>query len=258
MLAITGTNGKTTVTALTGALCEAAGLTTCVAGNIGEAVLDVLAAVRSGRRGVARRVRPRAFELPARDDVVAAADRRGRAQREREPSRPLCGPRRLRGREGAHLRGRRRAGGQPRRRAQLRDAHSRAARSSRSAPAFPRRKANGASSASTARRGSRTAAGSWCRSRRLSLVGRHNALNALAALALVSTIARINRNVLDALKEFEGLPHRMQRIAEAGRVVFIDDSKATTVVATQAALDGIERAGGAHRRRRRQGPGLSP
>ena len=47
--------------------------------------------------------------------------------------------------------------------------------------------------------------------------------------------------MLDALKAFEGLPHRMQRIAEAGRVVYIDDSKATTVAATQAALDGIDR-----------------
>jgi UDP-N-acetylmuramoylalanine--D-glutamate ligase len=75
----------------------------------------------------------------------------------------------------------------------------------------------------------------------LSLVGRHNALNALAALALVSTVARIGRGVLDALKVFQGLPHRMQRIAEAGRIVYIDDSKATTVVATQAALDGVER-----------------
>ncbi len=72
-------------------------------------------------------------------------------------------------------------------------------------------------------------------------MGRHNALNALAALALASAVTRINHDVLDALKAFEGLPHRMQRIAEAGRVVYIDDSKATTVVATQAALDGIER-----------------
>jgi len=72
-------------------------------------------------------------------------------------------------------------------------------------------------------------------------VGRHNALNALAALALTSTLARVNRALLDALKSFEGLPHRMQRIVEAGRVVYIDDSKATTIVATQAALDGIER-----------------
>ena len=42
-------------------------------------------------------------------------------------------------------------------------------------------------------------------------------------------------------KSFQGLPHRMQTIAESGRVVYIDDSKATTIVATQAALDGIER-----------------
>src|SRR5437762_336489 len=44
VLAITGTNGKTTVTALTGTLTRAAGLRTVVAGNIGEPVLDVLAA----------------------------------------------------------------------------------------------------------------------------------------------------------------------------------------------------------------------
>jgi UDP-N-acetylmuramoylalanine--D-glutamate ligase len=54
-------------------------------------------------------------------------------------------------------------------------------------------------------------------------------------------VARVGRAVLDRLKSFQGLPHRMHKIAEAGRVVYIDDSKATTVVATQAALDGIER-----------------
>ena len=56
---------------------------------------------------------------------------------------------------------------------------------------------------------------------------------------------------------FAGLPHRMQRDRRGGRAsLYIDDSKATTVVATQAALDGIERPGGPDRRRRRQGPGL--
>ncbi len=44
VIAITGSNGKTTVTALTGALCRAAGLRTVVAGNIGDAVLDALPA----------------------------------------------------------------------------------------------------------------------------------------------------------------------------------------------------------------------
>ena len=44
VLAITGSNGKSTVTALTGALCRVAGLATVVAGNIGDAVLDTLPA----------------------------------------------------------------------------------------------------------------------------------------------------------------------------------------------------------------------
>src|SRR5262249_33114455 len=48
VLAITGTNGKTTVTALAGALTRAAGLRTVVAGNIGDAVLDVLARHTAG------------------------------------------------------------------------------------------------------------------------------------------------------------------------------------------------------------------
>jgi UDP-N-acetylmuramoylalanine--D-glutamate ligase len=44
VIAITGTNGKSTVTSLTGALCRAAGLATVVAGNIGDAALDALPA----------------------------------------------------------------------------------------------------------------------------------------------------------------------------------------------------------------------
>jgi len=76
----------------------------------------------------------------------------------------------------------------------------------------------------------------------LKLVGRHNAQNALAALALVSSVARIDRSVLAALARFEGLPHRMHRIADAGGVAYVDDSKGTTVAATRAALDGIDGA----------------
>jgi UDP-N-acetylmuramoylalanine--D-glutamate ligase len=76
---------------------------------------------------------------------------------------------------------------------------------------------------------------------RLALVGRHNALNALAALALGSSVAKIGQPMLDALAAFRGLPHRMAPIAEAGGVMFIDDSKGTTVAATQVALEGVGR-----------------
>ena len=50
VLAVTGTNGKTTVTALTGQLVERAGKTVAVAGNIGPTLLDTLAAQRRCRR----------------------------------------------------------------------------------------------------------------------------------------------------------------------------------------------------------------
>lgn len=75
----------------------------------------------------------------------------------------------------------------------------------------------------------------------LALVGRHNALNALAALALTASVAPIGAEVLGALAAFHGLPHRMERVAEVGGVLFVNDSKATTVAATLAALEGIER-----------------
>ena len=75
----------------------------------------------------------------------------------------------------------------------------------------------------------------------LALVGRHNALNALAALALVSSVARIRQPVLDALRAFRGLPHRMERVGEANDVLYVNDSKATTVAATSVALQGLAR-----------------
>ena len=79
------------------------------------------------------------------------------------------------------------------------------------------------------------------RTSELALVGRHNALNALAALALTSSVGAIDANVLAALRAFHGLPHRMERVAEIGNVLFVNDSKATTVAATLAALEGIDR-----------------
>ena len=75
----------------------------------------------------------------------------------------------------------------------------------------------------------------------LALVGRHNALNALAALALCSAVTKIDRTLLAALSAFRGLPHRMERVAELGGVLFVNDSKGTTVAATLAALEGIGR-----------------
>jgi UDP-N-acetylmuramoylalanine--D-glutamate ligase len=70
----------------------------------------------------------------------------------------------------------------------------------------------------------------------LKVAGLHNAANALAALALCRAIRLPYEPLLDALFKFEGLPHRVQKVAEVRGVAFYDDSKGTNVGATVAAL----------------------
>ena len=73
----------------------------------------------------------------------------------------------------------------------------------------------------------------------LKVAGLHNAANALAALALCRAIRLPYEPLLDALFKFEGLPHRVQKVAEIKGVTFYDDSKGTNVGATVAALMGM-------------------
>jgi UDP-N-acetylmuramoylalanine--D-glutamate ligase len=73
----------------------------------------------------------------------------------------------------------------------------------------------------------------------LPLAGRHNAANALAAHALAHSIGAPDEAAARALRSFRGLPHRMQKVAEHERVLFLDDSKGTNVGATVAALAGL-------------------
>ena len=73
----------------------------------------------------------------------------------------------------------------------------------------------------------------------LRVEGRHNASNALAALALCRAIRLPYPPLLSALRNFAGLPHRVQKITEIAGVLFYDDSKGTNVGATLAALAGM-------------------
>jgi UDP-N-acetylmuramoylalanine--D-glutamate ligase len=74
---------------------------------------------------------------------------------------------------------------------------------------------------------------------KLPIAGLHNAANALAALALCRAIGLDYAGLVPALKTFEGLPHRVQRVAEIAGRTFYDDSKGTNVGATVAALLGF-------------------
>lgn len=77
------------------------------------------------------------------------------------------------------------------------------------------------------------------RASELPLAGLHNAANALSALALCRAIGLELPPLVAALKAFKGLPHRVEFVAEVNGVRYYDDSKGTNVGATEAALKGM-------------------
>ena len=75
----------------------------------------------------------------------------------------------------------------------------------------------------------------------LPLAGAHNAANALAACALAQLAGAPLAALAQGLRSFRGLPHRMQRVLLRGGVEWLDDSKGTNVGATVAALKGMSK-----------------
>ena len=239
VIAITGSNGKTTVTALAGELARAAGLATVVAGNIGDAVLDALPG--DGRWPDLYVLELSSFQLETTTSLAPAAATVLNVTEnhlDRYPSLDayaaakarifMGGGTQVLNRDDPRSLAMRREGS-------LVQTFGAGVPESEEAWGLVDRGPDGGG-VWLARGGALLVPASD-----LTLVGRHNAQNALAALALVSAVAKIDRHVLAALAAFEGLPHRMRRIADAGGVAYVDDSKGTTVAATKAALDGIGR-----------------
>lgn len=75
----------------------------------------------------------------------------------------------------------------------------------------------------------------------LKIAGKHNIDNALAALALGHAAGLSMASMIEALKTFKGLPHRCEFVLSHGGVDFYNDSKGTNVGATLAALNGLAR-----------------
>jgi len=75
---------------------------------------------------------------------------------------------------------------------------------------------------------------------RVRLAGRHNLFNALAALALGEAAGLPLTAMVGTLGEFQGLPHRMQHVIEQHGVRWFNDSKGTNVGATLAAIAGVD------------------
>jgi UDP-N-acetylmuramoylalanine--D-glutamate ligase len=74
----------------------------------------------------------------------------------------------------------------------------------------------------------------------LAMYGVHNQLNALAALAAGDLLGLDMAAMLQVLIEFPGLPHRMQFVARISAVDYINDSKATNVAAAVASIDSVD------------------
>lgn len=74
----------------------------------------------------------------------------------------------------------------------------------------------------------------------LQIPGRHNVANCMAALALGAAAGLDTDAMLAAARTFTGLPHRTQWVGESDGVVWLDDSKATNVAATTAAVVGLD------------------
>ncbi|HEX6137706.1 MAG TPA: UDP-N-acetylmuramoyl-L-alanine--D-glutamate ligase [Casimicrobiaceae bacterium] len=239
VLAVTGTNGKTTVASLTGALTRAAGLATITAGNIGNPVLDVLADIERGAPPPAVFVLElSSYQLETTTSLapVAAAVLNVSANHmDRYAGIADYASAKARIFERATV--------------QVVNRDDPIVRLMRLPGRTVQTFGAGVPLSEEEWGLVERSGGSWLarggelimQTSRLALVGRHNALNALAALALASSVAKIGRPMLDALAQFRGLPHRMAPIAEADGVLYIDDSKGTTVAATQVALEGVGR-----------------
>ena len=81
----------------------------------------------------------------------------------------------------------------------------------------------------------------WLKVDEIKLSGRHNWANCLAAMAIAHSIGISRPAIVAAIKQFSGMPHRSQWIAEIDGVEWVNDSKATNTGAAQASIEGRER-----------------
>ena len=266
VLAITGTNGKTTVTSLTGQLVERAGKTVAVAGNIGPTLLDTLAGhVDADTLPQAWVLELSSFQLDGvtgfeptaatvlnitqdhldwHGDINAYAAAKARIfgqtglmvlnREDPEVMQMLPPPVRVKLQK-----------------PQQREHVTFGADMPRRPGDFGLEIVNGmpwlvrALEADETRKRSRSEAEEELHIQRLMpadalrIRGRHNATNALAALALASAAGCPLAPMLYGLREYRGEPHRVEPVALVNGVEYFDDSKGTNVGATVAALTGL-------------------
>lgn len=235
IIAITGSNGKTTVTSMVGAMCRAAGLDVAVAGNISPAVLDAWLN-RNGQQPDVWVLELSSFQLETTHSLNADAATvlnvsEDHLDRHADMAAYSAAKSRIFAGNGVQVLNRD-------------DARSMAmALNGRKQMSFGLTSAEGLDDGGITRAGNEL----WLtqgrrrvmNSKLLQVAGLHNVANALAALALCHAIGLPRTSVLQALCEFKGLPHRVEPVATLQGVTYYDDSKGTNVGATLAAVQGL-------------------
>jgi UDP-N-acetylmuramoylalanine--D-glutamate ligase len=242
IVAITGTNGKSTVTALAGAMCRAAGVDCEVAGNISPAVLEAFARREAaGALPGAWVLELSSFQLETTRSLGADAATMlnlSEDHLDRYRSMEDYGAAKARVFQGGGVQVLNRD-----------DPRSLAmALPGRPVATFgldaPRRDEDYGLVSEAGQTWLAQGAKRLMPLSEMKVAGLHNAANALAAIALCRAIGLSLDALLPALREFRGLPHRVQLVGEADGVRFYDDSKGTNVGSTVAALAGLAGTGG--------------
>ena len=259
VIAITGTNGKTTVTSLTGLLCRRAGFRTRVAGNISPAALDVLrAALDTDELPQVWVLELSSFQLHTTHSLQADAatvlnvtqdhlDWHGDMESYANDKARIFGAHTIRilNRDDARV---------MRMASPLASNLSFGTDEPDQPDCFGLVDDNGMqwlSVAIASEEGEKPArrkkdiqalpvlVNRLMPADALKIRGRHNAANALAALALCRAVGLPLAPLLHGLRDYRGEPHRVELVATVGDIAYYDDSKGTNVGATVAALNGL-------------------
>lgn len=241
IIAITGSNGKSTVTDMVGNMCRAAGLNTVMAGNISPAVLDAL--LQQGlHQPEVWVLELSSFQLESTSSLnVDAATvlniSEDHLDRYNDMRAYSAAKARIFQGSGVQILNRD-------------DPRSMAMALPNETPARTHISFGLSEPANKLDWGiTQTDEGAWLiqgqrrilQAAELQVAGLHNVANALAALALCRAVDIPLPPLLRALKNYQGLPHRVERVAEIDNVLYYDDSKGTNVGATVAALQGLQR-----------------
>lgn len=232
LIAITGANGKTTVTTLVGEMCKAAGLKTIVAGNIGLPVLDTL----NMEAPDVYVLELSSFQLETTNSLVADVatmlnlsedhmDRYDGMQSYAVAKAHIFYHAKL------QVLNRDDAWSMMMARAKLEQVTF-GLDDAVNAEDYGIRQVDGEAWLSCG-------AHDLMNIRDLKIAGLHNASNALAAMALCRGIGMDFAPIIQTLYNFKGLPHRVEWVANIDDVDYYDDSKGTNVGATCAALSGL-------------------